>query len=264
MARFVDLEMDDEGGNGQEPPSSGSSTLHHLPAGTPLPAEACPTVTTSMTPAVCNAITRAFQCYPIVSAIVSQIDLNTLDSLARTSRWIHYGLIQNRGALIASTLRCSNEHAPIDPDAPLRYRVARANVDAEMYMDASRHTAHASKSSLCARDMVGECRRCAAIVCRNCAIKPPASTTLRERHRRLCAPCTKAPLEKVACPELDMSLPMSDEIMQRSLCNCDTGGVWLCQPCGRSIRNADHDYIRYAPATLPLIATPVVLMLCLL
>lgn len=67
MARFVDLEMDDEGGNGQEPPSSGSSALHHLPtAGTPLPAEACPTVTTSMTPAVCNAITRAFQCYPYV------------------------------------------------------------------------------------------------------------------------------------------------------------------------------------------------------
>lgn len=41
-----------------------------------------------------------------------------------------------------------------------------------------------------------------------------------------------------------MSLPMSADMMQRSLCNCDKGGVWLCQPCGRTIRNADHDYLR--------------------
>lgn len=204
--------------------------------------------------------TLIFRCR-IVFGVVSHIDLTTLDSLARTSRLIHAGLIQSRSALIAATLRCSNEVVPIDADETLRSRVAQAHFGVDM--DASRQTAEATKASRCARDMVGECRRCAAVICRviassnnhakaliiliriqNCAIKPPASSTLRERHRRLCAPCTKAPLEKVAYPSLDMSLPMSAEMRQQSLCDCENG-VWLCQPCGRTIRNADHDYIRY-------------------
>jgi len=29
---------------------------------------------------------------------------------------------------------------------------------------------------------------------------------------------------------------------QRAVCTCPTEGVWLCQPCGRSVRNADSDY----------------------
>jgi hypothetical protein len=28
----------------------------------------------------------------------------------------------------------------------------------------------------------------------------------------------------------------------RAICTCATEGVWLCQPCGRSIRGADLDY----------------------
>ncbi len=68
---------------------------------------------------------------------------------------------------------------------------------------------------------------------------------LRERHRRLCTPCAKAPLKTVACPSLDLALPRGVEMMQRSLCDCESAGVWLCQPCGRTIRNADGDYIRY-------------------
>ncbi|KAJ6780597.1 hypothetical protein PWT90_07124 [Aphanocladium album] len=244
MARFVNLEAEDDGGDAQDPSSSGHSTAQNLHGAAPPPAEACPTAAESMTPTVCNAVTRAFQCYPIVVGVVSHIDLTTLDSLARASRLIHYGLVQYRSALIASTLRCSNENVPFDTEETLRYRAARANFGGDTYMDASRYAADAGKASLCARDMVGECRRCAAVICRNCAIKPPASSTLRERHRRLCAPCTKAPLEKVACPSLDMSLPRSNDMMQHSLCDCEKGGVWLCQPCGRTIRSADHDYIR--------------------
>ncbi|KAJ3498990.1 hypothetical protein NLG97_g691 [Lecanicillium saksenae] len=213
MARFVNLELEEDGGDAQDPSSRGQPTAQNLRAAAPPPAEACPTTVESMTPTVCNAVTRAFQCYPIVVGIISHIDLTTLDSLARTSRLIHYGLVQYSSALVASTLRCSNESSSIVTEELPPY------------------AAVAGKASRCARDM-------------NCVIKPPASNTLRQRHRRLCAPCTKAPLEKVACPGLDMSLPRSSELMQRYLCDCEKDGVWLCQPCGRTMRNADDDYIR--------------------
>ncbi|XWX01657.1 hypothetical protein V2A60_009685 [Cordyceps javanica] len=220
MARFVNLELDDDGGGGdvQDP----SSTRRHSLG----PPPAAPTLESTI-PTVCNAVTRAFQCYPIVVGVVSHVDLTTLDSLARASRMIHHGLLQYRAALVAATLRCSNDGLPVDADAALRYRAARADT----YMDAARHAAGAGKTGRCARDM-------------NCAIKPPATSTLRERHRRLCAPCAKAPLEQVACPGLDVTLPRSADTMRRSVCDCETGGVWLCQPCGRTIRNADHDYLR--------------------
>ncbi|ATY65799.1 hypothetical protein A9K55_002081 [Cordyceps militaris] len=206
MARFIDLEVDDDGGDAQDPSSSRQSV------GPPVAALDAPT-----TPTVCNATTRAFQCYPIVVGVVSHVDLVTLDSLARTSRMIHHGLVQYRAALVAATLHCTNETLAVGPDATLRYR--------------------ADKTGLCARDMANRSVQ-------NCTIKSPASSTLRERHRRLCAPCAKAPLEQVACPGLDMSLPQSADTMRRALCDCESSGVWLCQPCGRTIRNADHDYIR--------------------
>ncbi|KAM0745273.1 hypothetical protein ACQRIT_000657 [Beauveria bassiana] len=228
MARFIDLEIDDNGGDTQDPSSSVCSAA-------PPPNAHVELVTT---PTVCNAVTRAFQCYPIVVGVVSHIDLTTLDSLARASRMIHHGLVQYRVALLAATLRCSNENLPLDT-------AARANAGIDSYTDTSRQPAGAAKASrCCARDMVGECRRCAAVICRNCATKPPAASTLRERHRRLCAACAKAPLEQVACPGLDPARPGSADAMQRSLCDCAQGGVWLCQPCGRTIRNADHDYLR--------------------
>ena len=93
----------------------------------------------------------------IVIAIVSSIDLTTLDSLARTSMHIHNGLIQYRSTLIAATLRCINEEVPIDEDETIRYR-ARANVD-----DGRNY---GGKGGTCARDLVGECRRCGEVVCR--------------------------------------------------------------------------------------------------
>ncbi|OAA50952.1 hypothetical protein BBO_00899 [Beauveria brongniartii RCEF 3172] len=215
MARFIDLEVNDNRGDTLDPSSSGCSAAP--------PSDAA--VESVTTPTVCNAVTRAFQCYPIVVGVVSHIDLTTLDSLARASRMIHHGLVQYRVALLAATLRCSNENLPLDA-------VARANAGIDSYTDTSRHAAGTAKTSrCCARDM-------------NCATKPPAASTLRERHRRLCAACAKAPLEQVACPGLDPARPGSADTMQRSLCDCAKGGVWLCQPCGRTIRNADHDYLR--------------------
>ncbi|OAA70052.1 hypothetical protein LEL_09868 [Akanthomyces lecanii RCEF 1005] len=219
MALFVELEAEDDGGDAQNPSSRCSA---------PPPAEAVE----SMTPTLRSAVTDAFHCYPIVAGIVSHLDLTTLDSLARTSRAIHRSLIQSRAAILATTLRCSKENVSIDTKVTLQHHANHANHANDAHTSAgSRHPADASKASRCARDM-------------NCAFKPPAMNQLRERHRRLCTPCAKAPLKTVAWPSLDLALPRGVEMMQRSLCDCESAGVWLCQPCGRTIRNADSDYIR--------------------
>lgn len=67
---------------------------------------------------------------------------------------------------------------------------------------------------------------------------------LRERHRRLCKPCVRAPIATLAKPALDADLPVTSDAVQRAVCKCEDEGVWLCQPCGRSIRGADHEYQR--------------------
>lgn len=88
---------------------------------------------------------------------MSSIDLTSLDSLARTNRATYSSLIQFRGALISSTLRCSNEPLPLDPEETLRYR-ARVIEGTAM--------SNTAKASSCARDMVSECRRCNTVICR--------------------------------------------------------------------------------------------------
>lgn len=195
----------------------------------------------------------------IALAIVEQIDLNTLDAIARTSFHIHEGLLQYRNSLLASTLRCSKELVPLDPGESLRYRARASNW---FYMEDGRN--YTGKSGNCARDMVGPCRRCGDVICRvghspsgavycmvclsrprqNCTIKPPAPVMLRERHRRLCRACVKAPIGYLTKPPLDDETPLSADAVQRSLCKCASEGVWLCQPCGRSIRGMDNDYQR--------------------
>ncbi|CAK7246115.1 MAG: hypothetical protein STHCBS139747_007737 [Sporothrix thermara] len=186
-----------------------------------------------------NSMTEALGCYPIVSNIVSYIDQNTLDNLSRTCRQIRAGLLQFRKSLLASSLRCYNEHLPVDAEETLRYRARAGNW---FYMEDQARTNYDTKSGECARDMVSECRRCGTVVCRNCAIKPPAPIVLRDRHRRLCDGCVKAPLTSLAKPPLSPDTPFDSDVMQRAICSCASEGVWLCQPCGRSIRGADYDY----------------------
>ncbi|KAF4968878.1 hypothetical protein FZEAL_10334 [Fusarium zealandicum] len=184
-------------------------------------------------------VTEALNCYPVVTAIASSLDLNTLDALSRTCRLIHHGLLQYRTILLSSTLHCRNESVPVDGAETFRYRARAGNW---FYMEDGR--SYNGKSGDCARDMVGECRRCNEVICRNCAIKPPAPVALRERHRRLCKPCVHAPIATLAKPALDPDLPLSEEAVSRETCKCADDGVWLCQPCGRSIRAADHEYQR--------------------
>ncbi|KAI5462111.1 hypothetical protein BGZ63DRAFT_423413 [Mariannaea sp. PMI_226] len=186
-----------------------------------------------------SPVTDALLCYPIVIAIASEIDLNTLDALSRTCRLIHHGLLQYRTILLSSTLHCHNEAVPVDPSETFRYRARASNW---FYMEDGR--SYNGKSGNCARDMVGECRRCGEVVCRNCAIKPPAPVALRERHRRLCKACVHAPIATQIEPPLDPELSVASDAVQRAVCRCDEEGVWLCQPCGRSIRGADSEYQR--------------------
>ncbi|KAK3326355.1 hypothetical protein B0H66DRAFT_550738 [Apodospora peruviana] len=187
-----------------------------------------------------NSMTQALGCYPIIMSVAASIDLNTLDNLSRTCRQVRANLLQYRAMLVVSTLHCSNEHLPVDPEETLRYRARAQNW---FYMEEAGRTSYIGKSGQCARDLVDGCRRCGMVVCRNCAIKPPAPIVLRDRHRRLCVACTKAPLGCLVKPRLDPSVSLFSDAMQRAICKCDSStGVWLCQPCGRTIRSDDYDY----------------------
>ncbi|KAK0727133.1 hypothetical protein B0T26DRAFT_615043, partial [Lasiosphaeria miniovina] len=187
-----------------------------------------------------NSMTQALGCYPIVKSVAASLDLNTLDNLSRTCRQIRAGLLQYRKPLLVSTLHCSREHLPVDPNEALRYR-ARASNWFYMIEDVFRFK-DTPKAGQCARDMVAECRRCGTVICRNCAVKPPAPIILRDRHRRLCVPCTKAPLGLLVKPQLRPEFSLASDYMERAICKCSSDGVWLCQPCGKSIRTSDGDY----------------------
>ncbi|KAG9245156.1 hypothetical protein BJ878DRAFT_502801 [Calycina marina] len=195
-----------------------------------------------------TAVAEALGAYPVIIAIVSHIDLNTLDALARTCRQIRANMLQYHDQLIASTLHCENECIESSPEHTFRYRAHAADW---YFVDSGRDAHGVGKVGDCARDMVGGCRRCARIVCRNCIIKPPAPTLNCKRHRRLCKSCQKAPLSKLTAinvlPQCQGAMGISpmvviEDSLQRAVCTCPTEGVWLCQPCGRNVRSADVDY----------------------
>jgi hypothetical protein len=99
----------------------------------------------------------------IIMSVASSLDLNTLDNLSRTCRQIRQGLLQYRKMLLVSTLRCVNEHLPVDPDETLRYRARAGNW---YYMQDASRSSYNGKSGQCARDLVAGCRRCGTVVCR--------------------------------------------------------------------------------------------------
>lgn len=139
-----------------------------------------------------------------------------------------------------STLRCTYQDVVVDPQDTLRFRARAGNW---YYMEDLTRIAPEGlfKSGDCARDMVSECRRCGTVICRNCAIKPPAPIALKGRHRRLCTGCAKAPITKLTMPPLPSDTHIDSATMRDAVCTCPNG-VWLCQPCGRSIRSADDEY----------------------
>ena len=82
----------------------------------------------------------------------------------------------------------------------------------------------------------------------NCIIKPPPSSALASRHRRLCPTCSMVPLGYHTLPasapaELLEEPQFTSPAFLRGPCNCPET-VWLCQPCGQSLRTADTTYMR--------------------
>lgn len=101
----------------------------------------------------------------IIASIASHIDLNTIDALSLTCRQIRANLLQFRNQLISSTLHCENEDIEPDPEHTFRYRARAADW---YFVEGGREAlgSGAGKFGDCARDMVGECRRCSRVVCR--------------------------------------------------------------------------------------------------
>ncbi|PVI04966.1 hypothetical protein DM02DRAFT_555414 [Periconia macrospinosa] len=198
--------------------------------------------------------------YSVVRQLASQLDLNSLHDLSRTCRQFRANLLEYRDQLIKHTLRCENEDADAGALLGSRIMEARASFQSSRQLTSGR-------VGKCARDMVGECQRCARVVCRNCTIKPPATPVLRARHRRLCRTCTKAPLHLLTAfkrprassmdswspsgsptprPDVfdvDAHRTFTTPAFERTPCVCDTM-VWLCQTCGSQFRNADTSYLR--------------------
>ncbi|KAF2753439.1 hypothetical protein EJ05DRAFT_490136 [Pseudovirgaria hyperparasitica] len=220
-----------------------------------------------------NGFSAALSCYPIVSQLASQIDLNTLHDLSRTCRQFRANLLQYRRQLVTQTLRCANEDQPVNASLADRFRESHSAWVGQSLGSYS-HRITSGKIGQCARDMVGDCRRCGKIVCRNCTIKPPPTNAMHGRHRRLCTPCTKAPLalhfqnrlpalpsphgtpsqRSTPSPEpLPALTPVSSnvetppaftvEAFARTPCSC-ADALWLCQPCGLSLRSDDTTYYR--------------------
>lgn len=96
-------------------------------------------------------------------SIASHIDLNTLDALSSTCRQVRVNLLQFRTQLISSTLHCDNEDVELDPEHTFRYRARAADW---YFVEGGTIGSGAGKFGDCARDMVGECRRCGKVVCR--------------------------------------------------------------------------------------------------
>jgi hypothetical protein len=119
-------------------------------------------------------------------SVAAHIDLNTLDNLSRTCKQIREGLLQYRKMLLVSTLHCSNEHLPVDPEERLRYRARAGNW---LYMDDVGRSNYSSKLGRCARDLVAECRRCGTVVCRVSSLPVGSqnhSSTYAYRRPELC------------------------------------------------------------------------------
>ena len=114
-------------------------------------------------------------------SIASHIDLNTLDALSSTCRQVRVNLLQFRTKLISSTLHCDNEDVELDPEHTFRYRARAADW---YFVEGGTIGSGAGKFGDCARDMVGECRRCSRVVCRVRYSTPIKFSERRTRNLR--------------------------------------------------------------------------------
>jgi hypothetical protein len=158
----------------------------------------------------------------IALSLASHLDLNDLYALGATCQIVHRSLRQYAQQLKTRSLRCSRDNTTgeqihiVDDEVHDQEPV----IDISIYTGApaQRFQFHPipttragqqnvpfnvhsplgvpSKISACARDLVGQCRSCGTVVCRNCTIKTPTNTWLQDRYRRLCKTCLDAPFEE--------------------------------------------------------------------
>ncbi|EME46245.1 hypothetical protein DOTSEDRAFT_148289 [Dothistroma septosporum NZE10] len=197
-----------------------------------------------------NQFTAALSCYPIVSLLASYMDLTTLSDLSQTCRQIRANLMQYRRLLKSKALRCENEQSSpaVRLGNALHASHAVWTAHGRNGLKVGRITS--GKVGACARDMVADCRKCGHIICRNCVVKPPPASIIKLRHRRLCRTCMKSPLsELMSITRIIQEDGTSDETTPqqrtyaRSPCTCEDF-VWVCQPCGQTMRADDTTYTR--------------------
>jgi hypothetical protein len=106
-----------------------------------------------------GGFSRALAAWPVVSAIAQHLDLNTLHNLSATCRQFRVELSQYRSQLVRQTLRCVND----EEDRMTIYDAAWQRRNDTRGFNGRLTSGRISR---CARDLVGECRRCGIVVCR--------------------------------------------------------------------------------------------------
>ncbi|KAL6233772.1 hypothetical protein BDW75DRAFT_214326 [Aspergillus navahoensis] len=199
-----------------------------------------------------DAFSIALGCYPIAKEIARAVDLNTLHALSGTCRQFYANLAPYRQQLAKQTLRCENEY--IETLSEMLHSGAAIPDSVKSVIRLLSRGALSSgkltsgKVAKCARDMVAECRGCSKVVCRNCTAKPPNSATLKNRIRRLCTTCRKAPLNSLVSSSLHAPIPSTSTttksgVFLRDTCTC-RDVLWLCNQCGQKLRRNDTTYRR--------------------
>lgn len=200
--------------------------------------------------------------------MASHLDLNDLYALAVTCRIVHRSLRQYAHQLKARSLRCSRDGTSgeqthtgdegvygqepvidisIYTAAPTqRFELPPSEVARAGYQNVP-HSLHSplgvpSKISACARDLVGECRSCGTVVCRNCTIKPPTNTWLQDRYRRLCKTCLDAPFTEHLLPLCSPS-DGTDGQLPSSASSIKSERSFSSSSCSSSSRNRPEETV---------------------
>ncbi|KAL1638464.1 hypothetical protein SLS56_000273 [Neofusicoccum ribis] len=159
-----------------------------------------------------NGFSAILSCYPIVTQLASLLDLNTLHNLSRTCRQFRANLLEYRNQLVTQTLRCCNDQVPCEQAPP----PGPADTQHQWHSTPEGRRLLSGKVGKCARDMVGECRKCGVVVCRNCTSKPPPPIAFPQRLRRLCKTCANVPLSVLTSPAVTKPPPACSLLSYRS------------------------------------------------
>ncbi|KAL4972817.1 hypothetical protein BDW66DRAFT_143417 [Aspergillus desertorum] len=188
----------------------------------------------------------------VAKEIARGVDLNTLYALSGTCRQFYANLAPYRQQLAKQTLRCENEYIETLSEMLHSGTAIPDSVKSVIRLLSrgalSSGQLTSGKIAKCARDMVAECRGCSKVVCRNCTAKPPNSATLKNRIRRLCTTCRKAPLDALVSASLHAPIPSTSNnttsaVFLGDTCTCHDV-LWLCNQCGQKLRRNDTTYRR--------------------